>query len=100
MKEYDLYVPLIFKNNRLPPPEFAALKKRLVKKFGGLTFFPQKNKGFWKIGPATFQDEVEILRVLSDKNCKSFWHKLKKDLQKQWKQKEILIVIRRVKILD
>jgi hypothetical protein len=100
MKEYDLYVPL-FSNDgrRLPHASLMRLRKRLVAQFGGLTYFPQKSKGVWKIGQAVFQDEIVVLRVLSEKNFPSFWGRLKKDLQREWNQKEILIVMRHVSIM-
>jgi hypothetical protein len=100
MREYDLYVPL-FSNEgrRLPHASLVHLQKRLIAQFGGLTYFPQKSKGAWKIGRAVFHDEIIILRVLSENNFPSFWKQLKKDLQREWKQKQILIVMRRVSIL-
>jgi hypothetical protein len=100
MKEYDLYVPLFSNGDkRLPRASLARLQKQLVAQFGGLAFFPQKSKGVWKIGRAVFQDEIVILRVLSEKDFPSFWKQLKKDLQREWKQKEILIVVRQVNLL-
>ena len=100
MKEYDLYVPLYSNTGkRLPRASLTHLRKRLVTQFGGLTFFPQKSKGAWQIGQAVFQDEIVILRVLSEKHFSSFWKRLKKDLQREWNQKEILIVMRHVSIM-
>jgi hypothetical protein len=99
MKEYDLYVPLLVAGKRWPAARLDELKKRLIKKFGGLTYFPQKNKGFWRIGRATFQDELVILRILSESNSKSFWLGLKKELQRDLQQKDILIVARTVEVL-
>jgi hypothetical protein len=100
MNEYDLYVPLIVDGKRLPAVKLASLKQKLIKEFGGLTYFPQKTKGFWKMGGATFQDDIVILRVLTGKSCRTFWKELKADLQKQWKQEQILIVVRRVGIFE
>jgi len=99
MKEYDLYVPLY--SNRgvpLPPTQLARLKKRLVKRFGGLTYFPQKTEGFWKIGAVTFRDEVVILRVLCEekRSVQLYWSSLKEELKKSWKQNDVLIVVRAV----
>jgi hypothetical protein len=100
MKEYDLYVPLYTNDGRrLPRSSITRLRKRLEAQFGGLTFFPQKSKGVWKIGRAIFRDEIVIFRVLSEKNIPSFWKQLKKDLQREWSQKEILIVMRHVTIM-
>jgi len=66
--------------------------------FGGVTHFPQKTKGVWKVGQATFFDEIIILRVLTEetKATHTFWRKLKVDLQQEWKQKHILIIVRKV----
>jgi hypothetical protein len=99
MKEFELYVPLVSKNGeKLPLKELKLLKNRLVAQFGGVTHFPQKTKGVWKVGQATFYDEIIILRVLADqtKTAKTFWRKLKVDLQRKWKQKHILIIARKV----
>ena len=99
MKEFDLYVPLIVRGKKMSAQKLSGLKQRLIKKFGGLTYFPQKTKGYWKIGHVTFQDEIVILRVISEKPCDSFWNALKGDLQRQWSQKEILIVSKQIKVL-
>jgi hypothetical protein len=100
VKEFELYVPLVSKNGeKLPSKELKRLKKGLVAQFGGVTHFPQKTKGVWKVGQATFYDEIIILRVLTDqtKATQTFWRKLKVDLQRKWKQKHILIIARDVK---
>lgn len=102
MKEYDLYVPLYsdqgiaFSHVRL-----EQLKKRLIKRFGGLTHFPQHNQGFWKLGNVMFRDEIVILRVLSggDRKAETFWKALKTELRRRWRQKDILIVVREVNIV-
>jgi hypothetical protein len=100
MKQYEIYVPLYSnEGKRLAAANFNRLKKRLVSKFGGLTYFPQKNKGFWTIGKATFHDEIVILRVISaeTKTVKKFWQQLKADLQKEWQQEHVLIVAHEVR---
>src|SRR6201994_2080476 len=99
MTEYELYVPLwIEKGKRHPQGDLRCLKTRLVEKFGGLTHFPQKTKGLWRVGQATFYDDIIILRVLTEQTqaTRSFWRKLKKELQRKWKQKHVLIVVRKV----
>ncbi len=97
MKEYDLYVPLYSnKGSPLPAAQMARLKKRLIKKFGGLTYFPQKTEGFWKIGAVTFRDDIVILRVLGDgsRPMRLYWARLKQELKRLWKQNDVLIVVR------
>ena len=100
MKEYDLYVPLFSnRGKRLPRQSLTRLRHKLIAQFGGVTFFPQKTKGSWKIGRVIFYDEIVILRVLSEKHSRSFWERLKSDLQHEWRQQDVLIVMRQVSIL-
>ena len=102
MKEFDLFIPL-FHNDGTPIDAklFKILQKRLLDQFEGLTFFPQPNKGFWKMGQITFQDEIVIYRVISDKpsQARRFLSKLKKWILKEFQQEEILIVERKVGLI-
>lgn len=97
MSEFELYVPLVRGQRR----RFNRLKRELVARFGGVTHFPQRNKGVWKIGTTEFRDSIVILRVLARESAEGmvYWRALKKRLQAQWKQKDILITVRRVKTL-
>lgn len=102
MREYDLYVPLLSNDGkRFSPSKLARLRKKLVSRFGGLTYFPQKNKGVWKIGQATFRDEIIIMRVLASntKKVRGFWRQLKSELQLEWRQRNVLIVAREVAVI-
>ena len=99
MKEYDIYVPL--SNNDGTPVDsekLRDLKKRLVDHFGGLTHFPQENEGLWKVGAFTFRDKIVILRVLTTEPDKAaaFFAELKKEMQRNWAQEDVLIVVRDV----
>ncbi len=101
-REYDLYLPLRYNDGR--PVEQAkvdALKQRLTERFGGLTFFPQKSEGTWKIGSVTFRDEMVILRVLADDgaSARDFFMSLKEELKTDLQQEDILIVERKVRTL-
>jgi hypothetical protein len=102
MKEYELYVPLISQNKKTRPgKELKHLEQRLISRFGGITRFPQKNKGVWKIGRATFIDKIIIIRVLveDEKDAQVFWRKLKVELQHAWNQRHILIIVRNVNLI-
>jgi hypothetical protein len=99
MKEYDIYVPL--SNNDGTPVDsqkLRDLKKRLVDHFGGLTHFPQENEGLWKVGAFTFRDKIVILRVLTTEPDKAsaFFAELKQEMQRNWAQEDVLIVVRDV----
>jgi hypothetical protein len=69
--------------------------------FDGLTFFPQPNEGFWKMGGITYKDEVVIYRVLSSspRTARRFLGQLKEALKKDLRQEEILVVERDVRTL-
>jgi hypothetical protein len=99
MAEYDLFIPLVADTGKqFPRRGLNALKQKLAKRFGGLTYFPHKNEGVWKIGSATFRDRIVILRVLTDdsRKSKSYLQSLKQEIAREWKQKDVLIVKRRV----
>lgn len=99
MREYELYVPLHYNDGQpIEPEKLAALKRRLVEEFGGLTHFPQENEGLWKLGQHTFRDRIVIYRVLATDYPKAehFFTKLKEDLKRDWQQEDVLIVTRPV----
>jgi hypothetical protein len=95
VKEYELYVPL-FLNDGTPVQEeiIDRLGERLLEEFGGCTFFPQPNKGLWKIGEVVFRDEVVIFRVLTRqvRAARRFFRELKGELLRELQQEAILIV--------
>jgi hypothetical protein len=77
------------------------LKARLLEEFGGLTFFPQANEGFWKFGHVTYRDKVVIYRIHASQvgAARRFLARLKEELKRDLKQAEILIVEREIKRL-
>ena len=102
MKEYDLFVPLYYNDGGAVEAEkFQALQEALLDHFGGLTFFPQPNKGFWRMGDVTYRDEIVIYRVIGSAEATSrrFLEDLKERLKADFEQEEILIVERDVETL-
>jgi hypothetical protein len=102
VKEYDIYVPLRYNDGTpVEPRELQTLKQLLVDHFGGLTFFPQPNEGFWTAGGITYRDEIVIYRVVTDKTrgAKRFLTTLKERLKRSLEQEEILITVRDVDVL-
>jgi hypothetical protein len=101
VKEYDLFVPL-YDNDARPvePQQFQALQQ-LLDQFGGLTFFPQPNEGFWTVAGVTYRDAIVIYRVLTSdaQEARQFLSALKERLKEQLQQEEILIVERDVEML-
>jgi hypothetical protein len=102
VKEYDLYVPL-YLNDGTPVPDevIDRLGRRLLETFGGCTFFPQPNKGMWKMGDVVFRDEIVIFRTLAgdSRAARRFFRELKRELLQELEQEEILIVERDVQTL-
>ena len=72
MREFDIFVPLFHNDGRtIAPQPFQQVQRRLLTEFDGMTFFPQPNKGFWKIGGVIFHDEIVVYRVLAEKRSKA-----------------------------
>ena len=102
MKEYDIFVPLRYNDGSpVEARKFQDLHKRLLEHFEGLTFFPQTNQGFWKMGNVVYRDEIVIYRALASRvrRARLFLARLKKRLREEFKQEEILIIERDVRTL-
>lgn len=99
MREFEVYVPLLYNDGRpVESGKLQRLKARLVEVFGGLTHFPQENEGLWKIGNFTYRDKIVILRVISSDVAKAheFFTRLKQEMVKDWGQADVLIIEREV----
>jgi len=95
VQEYDIFIPLYYNDGTpIESAKFQSLQAKLLDKFGGLTFFPQPNQGFWRLGDVTYRDEIVIYRVLAAKprGARRFLARLKEELKRDLRQEEILIV--------
>jgi hypothetical protein len=102
VKEYDIYVPLTYNDGSpVEASKIEAIGERLLHFFEGMTFFPQSNQGFWKMGHVTFQDQIVIFRVIDARvdAARRFLRKLKRDLMRDLRQEEILIVEKAARVL-
>ena len=102
MKEYDIFVPLCFNDGSpVEAEKFQDLQEALLNHFGGLTFFPQPNKGLWRMAGVTYRDEIVIYRVIGSaaEKARSFLADLKERLKADFEQEEVLIVERDVETL-
>ncbi len=100
--EYDVFLPLTYNDGSpIEPEKIAALKQRLHDRFGGLTFFPQRNEGSWSIDKVTFRDEIVVCRILTEevRRSREFFRRLKEELKADLRQEEVLIVERKVEVL-
>jgi hypothetical protein len=95
VKEYDLYIPLTYNDGTpIERIKLVRLRNRLLRQFGGLTFFPQRNEGFWTVAGVTYQDAIVIYRVIAGdvRAARRFLRRLKEQLKGELDQEEILIV--------
>lgn len=101
-KEFEVYIPLHDNDGAaIEKSKIEALKKKLIREFGGLTLFPQKNEGIWKVGRFTFRDKIIIARVLASdsRRAETFFRKLRQEMKKEFGQSEVLIVEREVRVV-
>ena len=95
VKEYELYLPL-FLNDGSPVSDQLVddLMERLVEEYGGCTFFPQPNKGMWKMADVVYHDDIVIYRMITAKvrAARKFLRALKQELMRELEQETILIV--------
>jgi len=102
LREYDIYVPLTYNDGRpIEPDALTDLKDLLLAVFGGVTFFPQENEGYWRVGDVVFRDRIVIFRVLTQEIdlARTFLAGLKEQLKADLEQEDILIVEKQAKAL-
>jgi hypothetical protein len=102
MKEFEVYVPLLYNDGTpVEGEKIQRLKRRLVEVFGGLTHFLQENEGLWKIGSFTYRDRIVILRVLASDIPKAheYFFSLKHEMLQDWGQEDVLIIEREVRAI-
>ena len=100
--EYDIFIPL--NHNDGTPIDVGTIRgfqDRLLDEFDGLTVFPQRNEGYWRMGDVTYRDEIVIFRVVAtnQRTARRFLRQLKEELKRDLKQEEILIIERDVETL-
>jgi hypothetical protein len=100
MLEYEIYLPTTDNaGNAVDEAIISKTKAELSEAFGGYTHLQHRNEGVWRIGGATFRDEVTIIRVIDDQKSSFDWKELKIELERALSQEAVLIVMRNVEIL-
>jgi hypothetical protein len=102
VKEYEVYLPLRYNDGSLiENHKIDRVGELLLEQFGGVTYFPQPNRGLWQMGGVTFRDDIVLFRVLTGKTrtAKRFFKALKEELKHDFGQEEILIVAKDAEIL-
>jgi len=101
MRLVQIFLP-VYDNNgrRFPARMYAQERKRLIARFGGLTAYARAPAhGLWKDGARTKRDDIVIFEVMTRKIDSKWWNAYRHELQKRFKQKELLVRAQDVKVL-
>jgi hypothetical protein len=80
---------------------FGRVREELVEHFGGLTAFTRTPaEGLWEVGEGErSRDEIVIFEVMADWLDRSWWRTYRAELEKRFRQDEIVIRTREVERL-
>jgi len=79
---------------------FEAILKELTEKFGGATsFLRAPGQGLWRSGGTTEKDNIAVIEVMADELDQAFWRSLRRRLQEELSQDEIVIRARDIRRL-
>jgi hypothetical protein len=86
---------------RFEPALFGKVREELVEHFGGLTAFTRSPaEGVWKAEEGErSRDEIVIFEVMADWLDRSWWRTYRAELEKRFRQDEIVIRTREVERL-
>ena len=89
----QLLLPLFDnRGKQFPRKYYDAVEKKLTDTFGGVTAYSQSPaSGFWKDNNEMNKDKLMVYEVMAGKIDRSFWKEYKKDLEKQFQQKELIV---------
>jgi inorganic pyrophosphatase len=100
--QVQLFIPLQDQKGKpFPKKHFGELTNELKENFGGVTIYSRAPAtGLWKQeGEKTVTDNLLVYEVLLSNPDKKYWSKLKARLEKQFRQKELLVLITKVQKL-
>jgi hypothetical protein len=89
----ELFLPLNDnEGHRFPSRQFEGVRKQLIGRFKGLTVFSRSPaEGLSTDNGKTIDDEIIVLEVLSDTLDVDWWKQYKTELERTFRQDEILI---------
>jgi hypothetical protein len=98
----EILLPL-FDNEgtRFPQSEFSRVREELVQGFGGLTAFTRSPaEGVWEEGQGRRdRDEIVIFEVMAEALDRTWWRSYRADLERRFRQDEIVVRAREVERL-
>jgi hypothetical protein len=79
---------------------FEGLLRELTDKFGGATSFMRSpGKGLWQSGGETESDTIAVIEVMADGIDPDYWRSLRKRLERELSQEEIVIRAQEISLL-
>ena len=83
-----------------PAAMFKDIETELSQRFGGVTaHLEAPASGRWRDGGETHSDEVVIFEVLSSTIDRDWWQRYRERLERDFRQKRILIVLQQVEVV-
>ena len=90
----QLLIPIYDNEGKaFPKTLFDALRVDLTKRFGGVTaFLRAPAEGLWTEGAGQVaRDDIVILEVMTETLDREWWGGYRKDLEKRFRQEELII---------
>jgi hypothetical protein len=89
----QLLLPL-YDNEKRPFKQqlLDGVRTRLAEEFGGVTAYKRSPaEGIWKEDGETSRDAIIIMEVMADELDRDWWKLYRADLEKRFRQKELVI---------
>lgn len=97
----EIFLPLFDNESRRFGREpFDEVREELVQRFGGLTAFTRSPaEGLWEEGEGRSRDEIVIFEVMAEELDRGWWRRYRHDLERRFRQDEIVVRARQVERL-
>jgi hypothetical protein len=89
----EILLPLNDNNGRpFDLPKYTAMRRRLTKRFGGLTAFTRSPaQGTTTESGKTVHDDIVVFEVMTEKLDLSWWRSYRAELEREFRQDTIVI---------
>jgi hypothetical protein len=97
----QLFLPVYDETGTVfPEAHFAAVRKQLTDRFGGVTAYSRAPaQGFWKEKGTVHRDDIVVFEVMTKDLDKHWWESYRQMLEVQFRQQEVLIRSQSVEII-
>jgi hypothetical protein len=89
----EIFLPLADNDGRrFAQSQFDEIHNALVDRFGGLTAFSRAPaRGLFESGGKTSRDDILIIEVMADSLDREWWAELRRALEAQFRQQEVML---------